>query len=204
MYIGDEIRMRYVKKYIPQVNPADKAICLDVGCGDKLYKDVVVDAGYKWYGIDINPFDSEVLRLDVEQINIGTNFYDLILCIDVLEHLHNPQLSIFNLSCLLKTGGTLIIHTPNSNQTHILVVPKKNEEHVRDGFQSKELYDLLAKDFIDIKIIPTFAWNEALAWDLAYTIQYAPQNIINLINTLSNFNAENFRNYGWLVKARKK
>jgi len=62
-------------------------------------------------------------RLDIEQElpNIQPASIDLILCLDVLEHLVNPWETIRRLDSLLKPGGLLIISVPNIRNYHILV-----------------------------------------------------------------------------------
>jgi len=51
MYIGDYVRMRAVRDHMPR--GAGK--CLDVGAGAGIYRDVVREKGYVYYGIDIEP-----------------------------------------------------------------------------------------------------------------------------------------------------
>ena len=51
---------------------------------------------------------------------IAEGSIDLLLCLDVLEHLVNPWEAIRKLDRLLKPGGTLIVSVPNLRNYHII------------------------------------------------------------------------------------
>ena len=66
--------------------------------------------------------------------------YDLIICIDVLEHIEDDQKVIQNLSCLLKEGGYLIMHSPS----HLSEEDAEEDdtfvgEHARTGYSKDEI-----------------------------------------------------------------
>ena len=54
-------------------------------------------------------------NLNVEtKINFESNYFDIILCFDVFEHLHCPQLVLEEIGRLLADGGTFFCSFPNS------------------------------------------------------------------------------------------
>jgi ubiquinone/menaquinone biosynthesis C-methylase UbiE len=55
---------------------------------------------------------------DITNIPVPDNFFDDIMCIEVLEHLPNAVLAIKEFSRLLKSGGKLIITAPFCSLTH--------------------------------------------------------------------------------------
>ncbi len=61
---------------------------------------------------------------NIEQIELPfeADFFDVILCLDVLEHLVDPWLVIRRLHLLLKPGGVLICSIPNVRH-HSVVLP---------------------------------------------------------------------------------
>lgn len=61
--------------------------------------------------------DIEAMELPFEE-----NSLDLILCLDVLEHLWDPWTVVCRLSRLLKPGGTLLVSIPNVLH-HSVVLP---------------------------------------------------------------------------------
>lgn len=105
---------------------------LEIGCaegGTLLW--VRQQKGCVWLG-GVELFESAVVKarqqLDwVDQGNIETmelpfepKSLDLILCLDVLEHLWDPWSVVQRLSTLLKHGGTLIISVPNFRHHSVL------------------------------------------------------------------------------------
>lgn len=65
----------------------------------------------------------QFFKLDIEKtpLNLPPASVDLILCLDVLEHLVNPWETIRRLDPLLKPGGLWIISIPNVRNYHILM-----------------------------------------------------------------------------------
>ena len=61
-------------------------------------------------------------KLDIEKElpDIAEGSIDLLLCLDVLEHLVNPWEAMRRLDRLLKPGGTLIVSLPNLRNYHII------------------------------------------------------------------------------------
>ena len=47
-----------------------------------------------------------------EEDEIKTGFYDVVICLDVLEHIPNPPKYVKKLSNYLRQGGRLIVHSP--------------------------------------------------------------------------------------------
>ncbi len=84
---------------------------------------------------------------------MGTNQYDLIVCLDVLEHIENYRkiLSLFHE--WLKRDGKLVVHVPSAHQIRHLTkndMPNKTNEkqrlgdyHVREGFKPEEILKAL-------------------------------------------------------------
>jgi len=215
MYIGDRIRFRYIADVFP-LAPKDKEyFCLDLGCGAQFHRVIAETHGFKYTGMDKDPEYIGTLKIDLDNekeilnlINANKSFYSVILCIDTLEHLKDPTLCLSYLPDLLSENGRLIIHVPNKNQTHVLIEPEKNEEHLRDGFTAEEIKSTLGKFFTSDKlwIMPTFLYNEAIAWDLNYILSHAfgTKKLIEIgIEKLLKFDISTFVPYGLLILGDK-
>lgn len=64
-----------------------------------------------------------VIQGSIESVDLTSwvDRFDLILCLDVLEHLNDPWALIENLSELLKPGGRLVASIPNVRHIRVLV-----------------------------------------------------------------------------------
>ena len=210
MYIGDQIRYNYVAKNFPAAK-SKNLYCLDIGCGNQIYRDLVRKNGYGYIGIDKNITGNDVQKVDLDNEEeiikvVKVNYSSVVLCIDVLEHLKDPYMLFSFLPDMLNTHGRLIIHVPNKNQTHILVDPKKNSEHIQEGFTPEDLYNSLAKFFPQgrFSIIPTFNLQEAIAWDLNYIRNFSEsltreKLLFEGIEKALNFDVSKFIPYGLLA-----
>lgn len=99
--------------------------------------------------------------------------YDLIVNIDVLEHIKNYQVVLRNFHNILSSGGYLYIHTPQKNQQRLFRALKHwhHEDHVHEGFDPEVLIKELKKDgFIIVETRETFGFFGKLAWELNHII----------------------------------
>jgi 2-polyprenyl-3-methyl-5-hydroxy-6-metoxy-1,4-benzoquinol methylase len=96
---------------------------LDVGCGDGYFLLYLKDLGWKTVGVEINSYAAQkakdkglmVYNDDLLNVDFGGRTFDVVRLWSVLEHLHQPSLTIKKISQILKRGGFLIIQTPNFN-----------------------------------------------------------------------------------------
>ena len=95
---------------------------------------------------ELNIKNVEFEYLNIAKIN-DKEKYDLIVCIDVLEHIHDYELVLRNFSKLLKNDGYLYIHAPQPNQQRIFNSLKKwhHEGHTHEGIIKSELEEKLNK-----------------------------------------------------------
>lgn len=104
---------------------------LEIGCSGGYTLEWLKKTGYcDWtagvepyteLGADIGSVD-QFFKIDIEKElpDLPPGSIDLMLCLDVLEHLNNPWEAIRRLNYLLKPGGLLIISVPNIRNYHIL------------------------------------------------------------------------------------
>jgi 2-polyprenyl-3-methyl-5-hydroxy-6-metoxy-1,4-benzoquinol methylase len=94
---------------------------LDFGCGKGAFSQRLVDAGMKVDGCDI---DTDQIKAKVDRkitldLNKGdlknsvTDKYDLIVALEIIEHLQNPWKYLADCMELLKDGGIIVLSTPN-------------------------------------------------------------------------------------------
>lgn len=101
--------------------PADD--CLDVGCGDGRSSGVWLSRHARSYlGVDVAESALEqaaALGLDVRRITDATRLpvddesFDVAVCLEVLEHLFEPQRTAEEIYRALRPGGRLLVTVPN-------------------------------------------------------------------------------------------
>jgi len=96
---------------------------LDVGCADGSFsKKLKDDFDFDAHGIDISGgaiklalkkgIKATVHNLE-HKLHFEDNFFDLIFCLEVIEHIYDTDFLIRELKRVLKNKGILIISTPN-------------------------------------------------------------------------------------------
>ena len=94
---------------------------LEVGCGHGSFVALMQQAGYKATGVELSPwvvdyarktFNIDVRMGPVESLGFSHGSFDVIVLMDVLEHLSDPVAMISHCINLLKDNGFLLIQTP--------------------------------------------------------------------------------------------
>lgn len=110
VYLG---KMRYIRQLLDNLNPKQKIV--DLGCGEgELVKEYSAK-GFNIIGIDLN-YQSKYVRLgNILNLKLPTRSYNVVLCLDVLEHLSfaDQEVAIKEMIRILKPYGTLILSLPN-------------------------------------------------------------------------------------------
>src|SRR3984885_15622236 len=120
------LRLRYIERTRPL---ADKEV-LDVGCGGGILAEAMARAGARVLGIDLSQALLDVAELHALESGIPAVYraiaaeelaqerpagFDLVTCMEMLEHVPDPAASIAALAALVKPGGTVIVSTLNRN-----------------------------------------------------------------------------------------
>lgn len=99
---------------------------LDLGCGFAHYHPELNGLGYKYItGVDIDPDFVEVAKelnpyytyqvKDIcKELSFEENSFDVVLGIEILEHVHSPKPLIENMLKMVKPNGICYISTPNA------------------------------------------------------------------------------------------
>ncbi len=132
-YINDKIAEHFHYKLDDNISTLLKNLdIMDVGCGGGLISIPISTLGAKVTAIDANAHNIEALsdyikknklnkfsinpvNITVEEyiINYPGKLYDVIICLEVIEHVANQQEFLQNLLKLLKPGAILILSTIN-------------------------------------------------------------------------------------------
>jgi 2-polyprenyl-6-hydroxyphenyl methylase/3-demethylubiquinone-9 3-methyltransferase len=130
---------------------------LDVGCGGGLLAEAMARRGARVTGIDLNDAnlaaatahaESEGVDVEYRCIDVAAlateapGHYDVITCLEMLEHVPRPELTVAACAALTKPGGVLFFSTINRNLKSFLLaivageyvlglLPKGTHEYAR-------------------------------------------------------------------------
>ncbi len=105
---------------------------LEIGCSEGHTLEWLKSTGISNWTAGVEPYAElrakpgaidQFFKLDIEKtaLDLPSASIDMILCLDVLEHLVNPWDTMRRLDSLLKPGGLWIISVPNIRNYHILL-----------------------------------------------------------------------------------
>lgn len=103
---------------------------LDIGCGGGLLAEGMARRGARVTGIDLSPGALEVARLHAQEGSVSVDYrqvtaeelaetdrgtFDLVTCLEMLEHVPDPALVIKAIAGLVRPGGDVVCSTINRN-----------------------------------------------------------------------------------------
>ena len=99
---------------------------LEAGCGSG--SNIAIPSNAHVTGIDIsaeelakNTSVHEKIVGDLETYELPANAFDLVVCFDVLEHLHRPALAMASMASSVRPGGLLLLAFPNVHSLKAVV-----------------------------------------------------------------------------------
>ncbi|MHB8814061.1 MAG: bifunctional 2-polyprenyl-6-hydroxyphenol methylase/3-demethylubiquinol 3-O-methyltransferase UbiG [Steroidobacteraceae bacterium] len=112
------------------------ARALDVGCGGGLLSEALSRKGARVMAVDLAPGMVEVARLHAAAEGLDIDYrvaaaeelavslaqsFDVITCMEMLEHVPQPQRMLATLASLVRPGGSVFVSTLNRNLKAFLV-----------------------------------------------------------------------------------
>ena len=154
------------KKYqmISDFLPRDFAehTCLDIGSDNGVISYLLRQKGGIWTSVDLTTHATDAIRklvrervckIEQDRIDAADSSYNLIVIVDLLEHLEEDGAFIDEMKRLLVPNGDLIINVPNPKEgllrkfRFFLGQTDEQHGHVRPGYSLDELKRLLGDDF---------------------------------------------------------
>jgi 2-polyprenyl-6-hydroxyphenyl methylase/3-demethylubiquinone-9 3-methyltransferase len=128
LHILNPVRAQFIVDRARKVG----ARVLDVGCGGGLLCESLTRAGFQVTGIDLAPGMIEVARLHAAEQNLTIDYrvcdantlaatYDVVTCMEMLEHVPEPAAMTATLARLVRPGGSLFLSTINRNLKSFLL-----------------------------------------------------------------------------------
>ena len=166
----------------------DSAEVLDAGSGFGQYSWFMSRLSRNWKikGVDVkdeqiddcNRFFQKIGKAEQVHFEIAdlTKFreeekYDVVLCVDVMEHILEDVEVFKNYVFSMKKGGILLISTPSDqggSDVHDDHDDSFIEEHVRDGYNIAEIEEkLLGAGFSEVYPRYSYGWPGKISWRLS-------------------------------------
>jgi methionine biosynthesis protein MetW len=133
--------MSWIKKYFGESNVR----VLDVGCGFGYFLKKCDEKQWETYGVDISEYaiseaetytKAKLLLQNVENglPTFGDEYFDLVVILDVIEHLHSPHVVLRECHRVLKPCGKLAVATPNLGAIERLFLKLRGKQNRWHGF----------------------------------------------------------------------
>jgi 2-polyprenyl-6-hydroxyphenyl methylase/3-demethylubiquinone-9 3-methyltransferase len=118
------LRLKYVERAVGLAGTAT----LDVGCGGGILSEAMARAGAQVLGIDLSRAVLDVAELHALEAGIRVDYrailaeelaaerpaaFDLVTCMEMLEHVPDPAATVEALAALARPGGHVIVSTLN-------------------------------------------------------------------------------------------
>lgn len=124
IYLKEEtlIRKRFKRRVALIKKFKKKGKLLDIGCSTGFFLSEAQKAGYDVYGIDIMDFAVDfcrkrglknVFKGTLEKVKLPREKFDIIVAMEILEHLWDPKVFLKKVSQLLNQEGILLVSVPN-------------------------------------------------------------------------------------------
>ena len=106
---------------------------LDVGCGMGFFLETAKNLNWQVFGTEYTDESVnickqkgiEMFKGDIEEMDFKELKFDVIVSIEVIEHLSHPTAHLEKISHLLRPGGALYLTTPNFNSINRRILSEK-------------------------------------------------------------------------------
>ena len=148
-------------------------VALDLGCAQGILSYFARQKGGFWVSADEDVTNlktaREILKKDLvelsgEALPFKSQSFDLVLCLDYLEHIENDDRALEEITRVLKKGGQIILATPHTGKFFLLHKLRsglglKLEDfgHKREGYAAKELEAKLGRAHLSLENKVTYS-----------------------------------------------
>ena len=170
--------------YIQQFTELKGKKVLDVGCGGGILSEAMAAKGSDVTGLDLAEDSLKIAKLHLYESELKVDYrlqsieahaaehaerYDVVTCLEMLEHVPDPEAIIDACLAALKPGGWLILSTLNRTPKammlgivaaeHVLRIVPKGTHHYAQFIKPSEMVAALKTKAVDIKDLSGMRYN---------------------------------------------
>jgi SAM-dependent methyltransferase len=148
---------------VRQAGDTNDRDCLDLGSDNGVISYLLRARGGRWTSADLSEkavasirslVGSSVYRIDGRRMPFADASFDLVVVIDLLEHVRDDAACVSEIARILRPGGDLVVNTPHAKSRSLLRIVRDRlgltdewHGHVRPGYTRDGLQSLLAGRF---------------------------------------------------------
>jgi len=141
----------------------ERKTCLDLGSDNGVISHYLREEGGDWFSGDLTEEVVGAIRsLVVSNVDLvagdalpySDQQFDTVVVVDMLEHVENEERFISELDRILKSGGLLVVNTPNLKAfsplrafRHLIGQTDEKHGHLRPGYSEERLAQLMGKNY---------------------------------------------------------
>ncbi|HWU77912.1 MAG TPA: bifunctional 2-polyprenyl-6-hydroxyphenol methylase/3-demethylubiquinol 3-O-methyltransferase UbiG [Rhodanobacter sp.] len=156
----------------------------DVGCGGGLLSESLTRAGARVTGVDLGEKVIDMARLHLHESNLQVDYrvqssadlatsepasFDVVCCLELIEHVPDPAALVNDLAMLLKPGGRLFMSTINRTPAafgaaiigaeYVMRMLPRGTHHYAQFLKPSELGRLLRQAGLELDDVSGLAYN---------------------------------------------
>jgi SAM-dependent methyltransferase len=163
LYRRSVIKQEKLRQLITALGDTAHKTCLDLGGDNGVISLLLRQRGGTWWSADLDEktVDStrqlvgpDVVRLQNNRTPFPDHTFDVVVIVDLLEHLHDDRGFLDDLARVLKPGGRLVVNVPHVKRRsllnrlrHAVGLTDEKHGHVRPGYDLESLKTLLDERF---------------------------------------------------------
>ncbi|MFA5125791.1 MAG: class I SAM-dependent methyltransferase [archaeon] len=157
-------RQNKVVEYLENLPKEPNRKILELGSGRGFFVKELKNKGFNVIGSDFNQMNLELAKkinkislkkIDAENINLNKTSFDIVISVELIEHLLNLEKHLISVKKILKPRGIYIISTPNFFMERIFnfVMHKKPDKYHVSSQTHSSLKKLLERYGFSVKFL---------------------------------------------------
>jgi SAM-dependent methyltransferase len=157
------LKQAKIRELTHAIGPISTESCLDIGGDNGAVSAILRSRGGRWVSADLGERNvasirevvgGDVRAIDGSRLPFDSAAFDLVVIVDLLEHVSDDRELVRECARVLRPGGTLIVNVPHVKRhslinaaRHAVGLTDEWHGHLRPGYTVDGLRDLLGPEF---------------------------------------------------------